>query len=96
MGGIKDIIEDDLARGDLRFSQKLTSKLANPSPFDKMKVNIAAQTLSAIVRMELKRRGAKNLVEMVLIMDRWFDLMSTSFHHAQFRKKVDLIPYKKR
>ena len=60
-----------------------------------MKVNIAAQTLSATVGMELRRRGDENLAEMVLIMDRWFDLMNTSFHHAQFRKKVDLIPFKK-
>ena len=92
---IKQIIEDDLARGDLRFFPKLTSKHANPSPFDKMKVSIAAQTLSATVGMELRRRGDENLAEMVLIMDRWFDLMNTSFHHAQFRKKVDLIPFKK-
>lgn len=40
-------LQNDLARGDLREYPNLTEAHMNPSPWEKMNVKIAAQTLSS-------------------------------------------------
>ena len=54
---IQNLIEDDLALGSLRFFPKLTTQHSNPTSYEKMLVSIAAQTFSATVGLEIKRKG---------------------------------------
>ena len=90
---VKEIIEDDMLLGDLRFFPKLTAVHANPSSFEKMKVSVAAQTLSHSIGLELKRRGHNEFGEFVMLIDDWFDMMNTSFYHAQRKGKPNLRPF---
>ena len=46
-----------------------------------------AEMLSSTVGLELKRRGETNLAELILLLDKWFDCMNTSYHHAERHKK---------
>ena len=58
-----------------------------------MKVSIGAQTLSATVGLEIKRKGHEELGNFILMMDRWFDMMNTSYYHSQRRGKPDMKPF---
>ena len=60
----------------------------------KMKVKIAAQTLSRTVGLELMRKGKEGLSNFVLLVNRWFDLVNTSIYHSQRRANEDLLPYR--
>lgn len=91
---IRELIETDINLGDLRFFPKLSMKHANPTVWEKMKVNIAAQTLSNTVALELQRTGYICLSEFVLLMDRWFDHMNTGWFDAKRRAKPDMEIYK--
>ena len=51
-----------------------------------MKVSIAAQTLSSTVGLEIKRKGHENFGNFILMMDRWFDMMNTSYHSHRHGK----------
>ena len=55
-----------------------------------MKVSIAAQTLSVTVGLKIKRKGHEEFGNFILMMDRWFDMMNTSFYHLQRRGKPDM------
>ena len=90
---VKEIIEEDLLLGDLRFFPKLTAVHANPSSYEKMKVSVAAQTLSHTVGLELKRRGHEEFGKFVMLIDEWFDMMNTSFYHAQRKGKSNMKPF---
>ena len=90
---IQNLIEDNLALGDLSFFPKLTTQHFNPTLYEKMKVSIAAQTLSATVGLEIKRKGHKEFGSFILMMDRWFDMMNTSYYHSQRRGKPDMKPF---
>ena len=58
-----------------------------------MKVSIVAQTLSATVGLEIKRKGHEEFGNYILMMDRWFDMMNTSYYHSQRRGKPDMKPF---
>ena len=91
---IQEIIETDLKRGELRFFPKLKMQHANPNTWEKMNVNIAAQTLSRTVGSELRRNGKDHLGNFVIMLDKWFDLMNTSTHNSRRRANSNLLPYK--
>ena len=76
--------------GDLLFFLKLTAVHANPSSFEKQKFSVAAQTLSHTIGLELKRRGHKEFGKFVMLIDDWFDMMTTSCYHAQRKRKPNL------
>ena len=90
---ICSLIEKDLDLGELRFFPKLTMVHADPNPWEKMKVNAAAQTLSRTVGLALKSDGQERLSEFVLLFDKWFDLMNTSKYHAQQKGKAVMAPF---
>ena len=58
-----------------------------------MKVNIAAQTLFATVGLEIKQKGHEEFGNFILMMDRWFDMINTSYYHSQRRGKPDMKPF---
>jgi len=64
-----------------------------PNPWEKMKVQIAAQTLSRTVGMALKSDGHDQLSGFVLLFDKWFDLMNTSAYHAKRKAKPHMAPF---
>jgi len=90
---IVQIIERDLILGDLRYFPKLTVSHMKPNSWEKMSVSYAAQVLSRTVGLELQRVGETSLAEFVLLIDKWFDLMNTSYNQARKRAKADLRPY---
>ena len=72
--------------GDFRFFPKLTTQHSIPTSYEKMKVSIAAQTLSSTVGLEIKRKGHEEFGNFILMMDRWFDMMNTSYHSHRHGK----------
>ena len=58
-----------------------------------MKVSIAAQTLSATVNLEIKQKGHEEFGNFIPMMDRWFDMMNTSYYRSQRRGKPDIKPF---
>ena len=58
-----------------------------------MKVSIAAQTSSATVCLEIKRKGHEEFGNFILMMDCCFDMMNTSDSHSQRREKPDMKPF---
>ena len=90
---LRSLIEKDLDLSELRLFPKLTMVHANSNPWEKMKVNVTAQTLSRTVGLALKSDGQERLSEFVLLFDKWFDLMNTSEYHAQRKGKAVMAPF---
>ena len=67
---LRSLIEKDLDLSELRLFPKLTMVHANSNPWEKMKVNVTAQTLSRTVGLALKSDGQERLSEFVLLFDK--------------------------
>ena len=70
---------------------KLKMHHANPNTWEKMNVNIAAQTLFCTVGSELRRNGKEHLGNFVIMLDKWFDSMNTSTHNSRRRANSNLL-----
>ncbi|XP_078489093.1 uncharacterized protein LOC144746139 [Ciona intestinalis] len=77
---------------DLHCLPKLNTNHVYLTPFSKMNVSIAAQTLSRSVSLELKNKGFHSTSEYCLMFNRFFDLMNTTSNFSK-ASNPDLRPY---
>lgn len=80
----------------LTLTYKLTYDHINLNTFSKMRVNLAAQTLSSTVANALKATGQKDteeLQEFILLIDKFFDIMNVRDNEQwRHKRKVNLMP----
>ncbi|CAM1323325.1 Uncharacterised protein r2_g3187 [Pycnogonum litorale] len=93
---IKAIYDEDQKR-ELKLLSKLKEEHIHLNPYNKMRVNLAAQILSSSVGNIMMAYGHQDYSEtarFILLCDRFFDCLNTrSLTEAQFKRKPYLKPY---